>query len=261
MKSVFDSLKSMVSIEGVVRKYANSKLQKTSKGYKTVCPFHIDKSKKQHLFIYKKYWKCYECGAYGDAVDFVQKLGGYQTKIQAIEQIVCDFNLDVNVDNFTPSEETVREFVKVRKEYNDFVELEKKIFHNLTEDYKAFDEYLQRFTECDVEECGWFWEAVAFHGLLDWWTDIIIAGNYTLDTYKESEQYKLIELLVTKYQYEVGQHFDSWLIGDWYIPKKSKAPTAEGTIDSVESGESYQIEEEIEIEIEIQELSDDDEVK
>jgi hypothetical protein len=226
--SIFEVIKSSVSIVDVYQRYVNTSVEKKGKALQGECPFHIDKSRTKHLHIYDRYWKCYECGAYGDAVDMVQKMFAIDSRLDAASKINYDFKLGHNLNSFNPTKSAVNEYLQVRRKYERFLEYEKIMFHNLTEDFKAFNEYLSHFKMEDMStenpNDDFFWEAVAYQSALDYWTDIILNGEpYTLSTYEHSKQYLLYKVLLRNgYRYDKQSYFDEWLVGDWMIPVASR---------------------------------------
>ena len=225
--SVFEVIKSEVKIVDVYQRYTANKTVKRGKALQGVCPFHYDKSNTKHLHIYDRYWKCYECGAYGDAVDMVQKLEQLE-RLDAASKINTDFGLGHDMKGFKPTKESVNKYLQVRQKYERFLAVEKVMFHNLTEDFKAFGDYLSRFNMEDMSvenpNDDFFWEAVAYHSALDYWTEIITNGEpYTLSTYELSKQCILYKVLLRNgYRYDKTSYFDEWLLGSWQIPVASR---------------------------------------
>lgn len=62
-----------------------------SKGFAR-CPFHNEKT--ASLTIKKEHYKCFGCGAYGGAIDFVMKYHGLQFR-QALLKLDSDFSLGI----------------------------------------------------------------------------------------------------------------------------------------------------------------------
>ena len=71
-------LKSALPLGATIERLSNIKLQKTSDGFKTCCPFHDDKTPSLHVRADRGLFCCFGagCGAEGDVLDFVQKWFG-----------------------------------------------------------------------------------------------------------------------------------------------------------------------------------------
>ena len=51
-------------------------LKKTGKNYQACCPFHREKTPSFSVSPSKQFYKCFGCGAYGNAIGFVMTLEG-----------------------------------------------------------------------------------------------------------------------------------------------------------------------------------------
>ena len=65
-------LAALVETEGI-------NLQRRGNKYICLCPFHDDHNPSMNVFT-DNHYKCYACGEYGDAVDFIKRLHGFSTK-------------------------------------------------------------------------------------------------------------------------------------------------------------------------------------
>ncbi|MEX2604512.1 MAG: CHC2 zinc finger domain-containing protein [Gracilimonas sp.] len=55
-------------------------LKKSGSYYKSCCPFHDEKSPSFYVSEVKGTYKCYGCGQWGDAIDFISKYDGFTFK-------------------------------------------------------------------------------------------------------------------------------------------------------------------------------------
>lgn len=68
-----EALLSGVNIVSVIGKYID--LEKRGSEYYGICPFHDDHKRSLQVNEQKQIYKCFPCGAGGDAIDFLQKMG------------------------------------------------------------------------------------------------------------------------------------------------------------------------------------------
>lgn len=99
LSDIFQLVKEKDFIEIFQTYEPRKRLRSIQKGYLTNCPFHADR--KPSFAIYRDGFKCFSCGEYGDAVDFVVKLTG-QRPITAAREIAGIYGLD-------PSKVTVKQ--------------------------------------------------------------------------------------------------------------------------------------------------------
>jgi len=90
------NLVSIVEEAGVKLRTGNSWL------YHGLCPFHNEKSGSFHVNTRTQSYKCYGCGEWGNAIDFVMKKSGF-TFIEAARQLAGKYN--IRLEEFTPSKE------------------------------------------------------------------------------------------------------------------------------------------------------------
>jgi 5S rRNA maturation endonuclease (ribonuclease M5) len=89
MKYDIEALKA-IPIYDVVKNWVT--LKKSHNDYKGLCPFHNEKSPSFTLHVATNRFKCFGCGASGDAIDFVAKIGGI-TPQKAMETISETFRI------------------------------------------------------------------------------------------------------------------------------------------------------------------------
>jgi len=77
-RAYIENVKSALPLGATIERLSNIKLQKTSGGFKTCCPFHDDKTPSLHVREDRGLFCCFGagCGAEGDVLDFVQKWFG-----------------------------------------------------------------------------------------------------------------------------------------------------------------------------------------
>lgn len=78
----------------VVKKYINN-LEKKGQYYFAKCPFHNENTPSFVVNVEKGYFKCFGCGAYGDAIEFVKLIENLTSRKEAIKKIAQDFNIEL----------------------------------------------------------------------------------------------------------------------------------------------------------------------
>jgi len=79
------------------------KLRKSSNWlYKGICPFHDEKDGSFFINTRTKSYKCYGCGAWGNAIDFLIKKSGL-TFLEAARKLASRYN--IRIEEFTPTKE------------------------------------------------------------------------------------------------------------------------------------------------------------
>lgn len=90
-----DRLKAQVDIVTLIRQYIE--LDKRGSAYKGKCPFHNENSASFSVNPTRQSYKCFGCGAGGDAIKFVME-HQKQTYPEAIQTIANHLNLTVEYD-------------------------------------------------------------------------------------------------------------------------------------------------------------------
>ncbi len=85
-------IKDRLDIVEVVSKYVV--LKKTGASYVGLCPFHQDKHPSMHVNPQKGIFKCFSCGAGGDALSFIIKIEGKEFK-EVIEELAEKFGIEL----------------------------------------------------------------------------------------------------------------------------------------------------------------------
>lgn len=81
----FASVKDRVQIADVIGKHVT--LSARGKDLWGCCPFHQEKTASFHIRASDDRYHCFGCGAEGDVLDFMQKIGGYSL-MEAVENLV-----------------------------------------------------------------------------------------------------------------------------------------------------------------------------
>ena len=85
-------IKERLDIVEVVSKYVV--LKKTGSSYVGLCPFHQDKHPSMHVNPQKGIYKCFSCGAGGDALSFIINIEGKDFK-EVIEELAEQFGIEL----------------------------------------------------------------------------------------------------------------------------------------------------------------------
>ena len=67
--------------------------------YKARCPFHEEKSASFYLYPQKGTWKCYGCGAGGDAISLFARTREI-TFPQAVRELAAEYQVEVKEDDW-----------------------------------------------------------------------------------------------------------------------------------------------------------------
>ena len=81
-------------------------LKRAGSNHKGLCPFHDEKTPSFTVSPEKGFYKCFGCGAYGNAIDFIMQ---YENRdfLEAVEILAEMLNLEIPVDrNAAPTDET-----------------------------------------------------------------------------------------------------------------------------------------------------------
>lgn len=168
-------LKSIIEDAGV-------ELIRRGRRYVGRCPFHSDGSPSFYVFDDQKF-KCFGCGEYGDAVDFVQKLHGLSFP-EALK------HLGLKRGRMTPE---IRQRIRYQKLKTDVL----KRFEKWQSRYLAhLGTLINRTLKLmkNIPEKDLFWYAPLLHGLPIWeyHSDILLNGSdrAKFQLYKEVCRYE-----------------------------------------------------------------------
>ncbi|WP_338982929.1 DNA primase [Spiroplasma endosymbiont of Othius punctulatus] len=96
-----EQIKNTIEISDVIGSYI--KIHKAGKDYRSVCPFHDDSDPSLSISNQKKIFKCFPCGAKGDAITFVMLFEKVSYPV-AVQKLIEKFNLSIS--GFKVSEES-----------------------------------------------------------------------------------------------------------------------------------------------------------
>jgi hypothetical protein len=88
---IFKQIENAVTVKDVIERYYG----KLNRANKVICPFHPEKTPSLSVDIKQNIWKCFGCGAGGDAVSFVAKLKDIEP-LSAAQLIAADFGININ---------------------------------------------------------------------------------------------------------------------------------------------------------------------
>ena len=88
----YTELLSRLEPAAVVGQYV--KLEKGSRSYRGLCPFHNDKNESFHVYLDDKHYHCFGCLAHGNLIDFVAKMTHVEYR-QAAIQLAQTIGLEV----------------------------------------------------------------------------------------------------------------------------------------------------------------------
>lgn len=87
---------SKVDIVDVVSEYVE--LERKGKNYFGVCPFHNDNNPSMSVSIQKQMYKCFSCGAAGDAINFVKEIENISYQ-EALAKVAKSAGIEYEVNN------------------------------------------------------------------------------------------------------------------------------------------------------------------
>ncbi|MFA4816761.1 DNA primase [Helicobacter pylori] len=101
----FEGLKNIVNIVDVIEKYLD--LYKCGANLKACCPFHNERSASFFVSQEKNIYKCFGCGACGDAFQFLQEFKKISFT-EAVEEIASMYNYLIEYNNNEEKQEKER---------------------------------------------------------------------------------------------------------------------------------------------------------
>ncbi|MGB9826445.1 MAG: CHC2 zinc finger domain-containing protein [Desulfofundulus sp.] len=130
-----------IPLPDVARRYG-LELRRSGSRYVTRCPFHDDRNPSFYVFPDNR-WRCFGCGAYGDAVDLVARLLGLRP-LEAARRICLDFGLPVDRPLPPEARQKERELARERELERVFREWCKATYLRLCLVYRAIGQVLTR---------------------------------------------------------------------------------------------------------------------
>jgi len=91
-KAVIDTVIERADIVDVISDFVN--LTKKGKDYKGLCPFHDDKNPSMSVSPSRGIYKCFSCGAAGNAVKFVMEHEHYSF-VEAIKYLAAKYHIEI----------------------------------------------------------------------------------------------------------------------------------------------------------------------
>jgi len=78
---------------------------------KAICPFHNEKTPSFSINRKENYFKCFGCGASGDAIDFVSKFKGVEP-IEAVRILAEAFNINIDDDILKEKKMDIKKYIQ-----------------------------------------------------------------------------------------------------------------------------------------------------
>ena len=131
--SVIEQIKDRIDIIDIISEHVA--LKKNGRNYLGLCPFHKEKTPSFSVNAEKGIFKCFGCGASGDAISFLMQLN-HQSFMQVMEDLAYKYGIEWKVQGSANSSE---------------ISTQKKLMIEAnTLAAKFFNEYLQ--TKTDAKE-------------------------------------------------------------------------------------------------------------
>lgn len=103
-QNTIDKIKDL-DILDVIGKYIS--IEKKGTDYKSLCPFHEEKTPSFSINTSKQFYHCFGCGAGGDTINFVMEKYGLSYPL-ALERIAQDHGIRVEYETQTPKENEIQ---------------------------------------------------------------------------------------------------------------------------------------------------------
>ena len=101
-KETVDKIFESIKIEEVIADYLPD-LKKRGKNYWACCPFHNEKTPSFSVSPTKGIYKCFGCGAGGNAGNFVMEIGGFSFP-EALKELGSKYNIEIKEKQLTPEQ-------------------------------------------------------------------------------------------------------------------------------------------------------------
>jgi len=116
-----------------VAEMLNLDLKKEGQIHSACCPIHKEKTPSFKIFQAKKNYKCFGCGAYGDAISLVEEIQKVNF-IEACKWLASRLNIHLQFEEETVAQKAVR--TKRESAYDSNKAKAHRFFKNLTEDHE-----------------------------------------------------------------------------------------------------------------------------
>src|SRR4051812_21760601 len=100
-----EAVKAATDIVALVEGY--TRLRKTGRSYKGLCPFHQEKTPSFNVLPERGTFKCFGCGEGGDAISFVEKHENLDF-VGAIEWLADRFGVALEYEETSPEQDRLR---------------------------------------------------------------------------------------------------------------------------------------------------------
>ncbi|OHX66858.1 DNA primase [Flammeovirga pacifica] len=97
-----EEIKRTLDIVEVVEDFVT--LKKKGKSWIGICPFHVDNSPSMYVTPSMNLYKCFSCGASGDAIKFVQEKEG-KSYVEALKYLAAKYGIKIVEKKRSPEEE------------------------------------------------------------------------------------------------------------------------------------------------------------
>ncbi len=123
--SIFDQVLSQVNIIDIVSNYID--VSQKGKNFWSVCPFHNDSNPSMSISQEKQIYKCFSCGAAGNAVSFVRHMDN-SSNIEALKKIAEIANVNVDIKTYNQKNKPQKtdhqlKLIEINNKANDFFSL------------------------------------------------------------------------------------------------------------------------------------------
>ena len=147
---VIDAVLKHNDIVDVVGKYVH--LTKSGKNFKGLCPFHSEKSPSFIVNVEKQIYKCFGCGAGGNAITFIRDIESFSFA-EAVKELAVEANMDITWEPSSQEQTVEQQETAAMVDGHEFAA---KLYHYLllnTEEGKVGLSYLRSrgFTDALIE--------------------------------------------------------------------------------------------------------------
>lgn len=140
-----ERVKDQIDIINVISKFVA--LKKKGQNHQACCPFHNEKTPSFSVSSTKQIYKCFGCGASGDAISFVME-HEKKSYIEAIEFLASEYNVIIDHEEQTPEQ---KEVVDMLRRQQLLIQASAKKYYqyllNLDENNKAFQKLIDELIE------------------------------------------------------------------------------------------------------------------
>lgn len=166
-ESIFDQAKARLpDMREIARFYG---YEANGRGY-LCCPFHVEKT--PSMLLHKDSFKCFGCGAHGDAIDFVSQLFQENAR-DAVKRLDRDFCLRLDVAR-APDAAELRKRERI-------AEIRQQFEKWKLETLNCFDKCIRTANTADISRADKLTDAetvaVRYKESLEYWADVLLHGD------------------------------------------------------------------------------------